>query len=86
MPAATTVELVYQGVIFIPSTEKRELLAKLLRDPALVRLLVFTRTKHAADRVVRHLVGAGIEAAAIHANKSQPQRERALAGFRAGHS
>jgi ATP-dependent RNA helicase RhlE len=49
-------------------------------------VLVFTRTKHGADRVARHLVGAGIEAAAIHGNKSQPQRERALAGFRAGHS
>ena len=48
------------------------------------RVLVFTRTKHGADRVVRHLVGAGIEATAIHGNKSQPQRERALAGFRDG--
>jgi ATP-dependent RNA helicase RhlE len=47
-------------------------------------VLVFTRTKHGADRVVRHLVGAGIEATAIHGNKSQPQRERALAGFRDG--
>src|SRR5271167_1103875 len=83
-PAATTVELVDQGVVFVPSTEKRELLAKLLRDPALARVLVFTRTKHGADRVVRHLVGAGIEASAIHGNKSQPQRERALAGFRDG--
>jgi len=47
-------------------------------------VLVFTRTKHGADRVTRHLVGAGIDAAAIHGNKSQPQRERALAGFRNG--
>jgi ATP-dependent RNA helicase RhlE len=47
---------------------------------------VFTRTKHGADRVVRHLSAAGIEAIAIHGNKSQPQRERALAGFRAGGS
>ncbi len=47
-------------------------------------MLVFTRTKHGADRVVRHLVNAGIEATAIHGNKSQPQRERALAGFRDG--
>src|SRR5439155_880775 len=51
---------------------------------ALARVLVFTRTKHGADRVVRHLIGAGIEAIAIHGNKSQAQRERALAGFRAG--
>jgi len=83
-PAATTVELVDQRVVFVASAEKRELLANLLRDPALARVLVFTRTKHGADRVTRHLVGAGIDATAIHGNKSQPQRERALAGFRAG--
>jgi ATP-dependent RNA helicase RhlE len=55
-----------------------------LKDPVCARVLVFTRTKHGADRVVRHLVSAGIEATAIHGNKSQPQRERALAGFRDG--
>ena len=83
-PSATTVERVEQGVVFVPSDRKRDLLATLLRDPVLARVLVFTRTKHGADRVVRHLVGAGIEATAIHGNKSQPQRERALAGFRDG--
>jgi ATP-dependent RNA helicase RhlE len=83
-PSATTVESVEQGVVFVPSDRKRDLLATLLRNPVLARVLVFTRTKHGADRVVRHLVGAGIEATAIHGNKSQPQRERALAGFRAG--
>jgi ATP-dependent RNA helicase RhlE len=83
-PPATTVELVDQGVVFIGSERKREALATLLRDPALARVLVFTRTKHGADRVVRHLSQAGIEATAIHGNKSQPQRERALAGFRSG--
>jgi len=83
-PSATTVERVEQGVVFVPSDRKRNLLATLLRDPVLARVLVFTRTKHGADRVVRHLVGAGIEAIAIHGNKSQPQRERALAGFRNG--
>jgi ATP-dependent RNA helicase RhlE len=56
----------------------------MLRDPALARVLVFTRTKHGADRVVRHLSASGFEAAAIHGNKSQPQRESALAGFRDG--
>jgi len=85
-PTATTVDLVDQGVIFVASTEKRELLTTLLGDPSFARVLVFTRTKHGADRVVRHLVGAGIDAIAIHGNKSQPQRERALAGFRAGRS
>jgi len=83
-PAATTVERVDQGVVFVPSDRKRDLLARLLRDPAFARVLVFTRTKHGADRVVRHLATSGIEATAIHGNKSQPQRERALAGFRDG--
>jgi ATP-dependent RNA helicase RhlE len=83
-PAATTVELVEQRVVFIPSDRKRDLLSTVLRDPAFARVLVFTRTKHGADRVVRHLAAAGIEANAIHGNKSQPQRERALAGFRDG--
>jgi ATP-dependent RNA helicase RhlE len=83
-PAATTVERVEQEVIFVPSDRKRDLLATLLYDPVFARVLVFTRTKHGADRVVRHLVTAGIEATAIHGNKSQPQRERALAGFRDG--
>jgi ATP-dependent RNA helicase RhlE len=83
-PSATTVERVEQGVVFVPSDRKRDLLASVLRDPVFARVLVFTRTKHGADRVVRHLVSAGIEATAIHGNKSQPQRERALAGFRDG--
>jgi ATP-dependent RNA helicase RhlE len=83
-PPATTVERVEQRVVFVPSDRKRDLLTTFLRDPVFARVLVFTRTKHGADRVVRHLAGAGIEAAAIHGNKSQPQRERALAGFRDG--
>jgi ATP-dependent RNA helicase RhlE len=82
--SATTVERVEQGVIFVPGDRKRDLLVAMLRDPSLARVLVFTRTKHGADRVVRHLAGAGIEATAIHGNKSQPQRERALAAFRDG--
>jgi ATP-dependent RNA helicase RhlE len=82
--SATTVQRVEQGVIFVPGDRKRDLLVAMLRDPALARVLVFTRTKHGADRVVRHLASAGIEATAIHGNKSQPQRERALAAFRDG--
>jgi len=85
-PPATTVERVDQAVTFVPSERKRDLLAALLRDQNFERVLVFTRTKHGADRVVRHLSQAGIGSAAIHGNKSQPQRERALAGFRAGHT
>jgi ATP-dependent RNA helicase RhlE len=68
----------------VPAERKRALLAALLRDPSFERVLVFTRTKHGADRVVRHLVDAGTKAVAIHGNKSQPQRERALAAFRGG--
>src|SRR5271163_2360383 len=83
-PPATTVERVDQRVVFVSSERKRDLLATMLRDPAFARVLVFTRTKHGADRVVRHLAATGIEASAIHGNKSQPQRERALAGFRDG--
>ena len=85
-PPATTVERVDQTVTFVPAERKRELLATILRDPDFARVLVFTRTKHGADRVVRHLSQAGIDSAAIHGNKSQPQRERALAGFRVGHT
>ena len=80
-PAATTVERVDQGVVFVPGDRKRDLLAAMLHDPALARVLVFTRTKHGADRVVRHLAGAGIEASAIHGNKSQPQREQLSPAF-----
>ena len=85
-PPATTVERVDQAVTFVPSERKRELLATLLHGQNFERVLVFTRTKHGADKVVRHLSQAGIDSAAIHGNKSQPQRERALAGFRAGHT
>jgi ATP-dependent RNA helicase RhlE len=83
-PAATTAERVEQSVILVSAERKRDLLTTLLLDPMFERVLVFTRTKHGADRVVRHLMGAGINAVAIHGNKSQPQRERALAGFRNG--
>jgi ATP-dependent RNA helicase RhlE len=83
-PSATTVDRVDQRVVFVRSDGKRDFLATMLRDPTFARVLVFTRTKHGADRVVRHLAGAGVEATAIHGNKSQPQRERALASFRDG--
>ena len=83
-PVATTAERVEQQVIFVSSGQKQALLASVLQDEAIERVLVFTRTKHGADKVVRHLDGAGINAAAIHGNKSQPQRERALAAFRSG--
>jgi ATP-dependent RNA helicase RhlE len=87
-PRATTVERVVQYGTFVNQAEKQALLTlrlKALReDRTLERALVFTRTKHGADRVVRHLAGAGIKAAAIHGNKSQPQRTAALEAFRQG--
>jgi len=83
-PAASTVERVEQRVVFVNQGDKQALLTITLREPSVERALVFTRTKHGADRVVRHLGGAGIEAAAIHGNKSQAQRERALKAFRDG--
>ncbi|WP_188410157.1 DEAD/DEAH box helicase [Agaricicola taiwanensis] len=83
-PVATTAERVEQRVIFLPAGEKRDHLAKLFADSSMERVLVFTRTKHGADRVTQHLEKAGIGAAAIHGNKSQSQRERALTAFKAG--
>ncbi len=83
-PVATTAERVDQHVIFIETARKQALLHAMVEKYAMKRALVFTRTKHGADRVVRRLTQAGIAAAAIHGNKSQPQRERALAEFKAG--
>jgi ATP-dependent RNA helicase RhlE len=82
-PVATTAERVEQGVVFVETAGKRRLLSDMLRKTA-GRTLVFTRTKHGADKVVRHLEADGMAAAAIHGNKSQSQRERALAAFRDG--
>ena len=88
-PQATTAERVEQYSTYINQAEKQALLTLSLRagldDKSIDRSLVFTRTKHGADRVVRHLAAAGVNAAAIHGNKSQAQRTRALEGFRSGH-
>ncbi len=83
-PVATTVEKIEQRVIFVEAARKRGLLAEILRGGKMGRTLVFTRTKHGADKVVQHLEAAGQPAAAIHGNKSQPQREKALAAFKEG--
>ncbi len=84
VPHTTTVERVDQRVILVETPRKPRLLAELMTDHAVDRALVFTRTKRGADRVTRHLAEAGVVATAIHGNKSQGQREQALAGFRAG--
>ncbi len=83
-PVAKTADRVEQKVIFVEAARKRQVLAELLRDKTMGRTLVFTRTKHGADKVTHHLEAVGQPAAAIHGNKSQPQRERALAAFRDG--
>ena len=83
-PAATTAERVEQWVTFVNQAEKPALLQCVLRGEGVERSLVFTRTKHGADRVVRQLGNAGILAAAIHGNKSQGQREKALDEFKRG--
>ena len=83
-PESTTVERVEQSLMFIEALRKRALLAELFAEKALNRVIVFTRTKRGADRVARYLDACGIEAASIHGDKSQSQRERALAAFKAG--
>ncbi len=83
-PVATTAERVAQSVIHVDPANKTKLLTALLQNPQITRALVFTRTKHGADKVVKVLTQAKLEAAAIHGNKSQANRERALAGFKNG--
>ena len=83
-PVATTAERVTQHVMFVDTAAKRGALRNLLSKGVQGRTLVFTRTKHGADRVVKYLDEYGVPSAAIHGNKSQGQRERALAAFRAG--
>ena len=83
-PTASTAEKVSQWVLHVQSNNKRSLLAEVLRDRAMARVLVFTRTKHGANRVAEHLNRGGVCSEAIHGNKSQSARERALAGFKKG--
>src|SRR5205085_6046098 len=71
-------------IIHVDRADKARLLASLLRDEPVERALVFTRTKHGADKVVKGLAKAAIAAEAIHGNKSQNHRERVLAAFRSG--
>ncbi len=81
-PVSSTAETVEQSVYFVEKQDKDKLLSHLLSDTAILRSLVFTRTKHGADKLVKLLLKEGIFAAAIHGNKSQNARQRALAGFK----
>jgi ATP-dependent RNA helicase RhlE len=83
-PVASTADKVEQSVYFVEKRNKPVLLAHLIETAPIARGLVFTRTKHGADRVVRHLHRVGIGAEAIHGNKSQNARQRALSNFKSG--
>ncbi len=83
-PKVVTVERIAQSVHHVATPQKRALLESLLADPGLKRVIVFTRTKHRANRVAEQLEKAGISADAIHGNKSQNARQRALDAFRKG--
>jgi ATP-dependent RNA helicase RhlE len=83
-PVASTVDQVQQHVYFVDQGNKRHLLVDLLTAPDVERCIVFSRTKHGANRVVTHLAKHKVQSAAIHGNKSQGARVRALEGFRSG--
>ena len=83
-PESTTAERVDQAVFHVANPNKLKLLEAVLSDPEIDRALVFTRTKHGADKVVRKLLTKQIKALAIHGNKSQPQRMKALEAFKRG--
>ncbi len=83
-PVSKTADRIEQSVLYIDQGAKSRLLAEILKAEPIDRAIVFTRTKHGADRVVRNLAASGVTAEAIHGNKSQGQRERALGNFREG--
>jgi ATP-dependent RNA helicase RhlE len=83
-PSATPVEAVSQAIYPVAELQKTDLLVRLLEEEKLDRVLVFTRTKHRADRVCRHLERNRIKGVAIHSNRTQAQRQRALDGFKDG--
>ena len=83
-PVSSTAERIEQSVYMVETSDKRRVLEKVLRDPAMERAIVFTRTKHGANRLVKELERGEIVAEAIHGNKSQGARQRALDNFRSG--
>jgi ATP-dependent RNA helicase RhlE len=85
-PTSTTAEKIEQKVLFVQKEKKRALLSELLNDKAIERVLVFSRTKHGADKIARHLQQKGISADAIHGNKAQNARQRALNSFKSGNT
>ena len=85
-PPTLTADRIEQRLFHVDAQQKRKLLVDLLHDPAMARVIVFTRTKHGANKVVEHLAKSGIPADAIHGNKSQNARQRAMENFRSGHA
>ena len=83
-PPSTTVDRVRQMVMFVNEADKKSAIGKLVKSPTVVRAIVFTLMKHEANKVAEYLTAQGVIAEAIHGNKSQGARERALAGFRSG--
>ena len=83
-PKEVTVERIEQKLMFVRKADKRRLLVKIIKEEKVKRGIVFTRTKHGANRLVKQLDQSGINAAAIHGNKSQGARTKALAGFKDG--
>ncbi len=83
-PESTTVEKIEQTLLFVEKSDKRRLLESVLEDKDIKKVLVFSRTKHGADRIVKNLTQAKVSSVAIHGNKSQNARERALSEFTNG--
>ncbi|EKE27723.1 MAG: hypothetical protein ACD_3C00164G0005 [uncultured bacterium (gcode 4)] len=83
-PVSSTAETVRQAIYFVKKNDKKLLLANLLKSPAIASVLVFSRTKHGADRIVKDLEKVWVPAEAIHGNKSQNARQRALGNFKSG--
>ncbi len=81
-PVSSTADTIEQGMYFVGKDDKRKLLVHILEDQKIKSALVFSRTKHGADKVVKDLLKAGIGAEAIHGNKSQNARQRALSNFK----
>ncbi|MDF1720251.1 MAG: DEAD/DEAH box helicase [Minwuia sp.] len=83
-PVAQPIELIDQRVMMIQAGDKRRVLVNVLKEEEAARAIVFSRTKHGADKITKHLEREGIRAVAIHGNKNQSQRDRALGQFRDG--
>ena len=81
-PASSTVDTISQSIYFVEKQQKKDLLIHLLKNPSIESVLIFTRTKYGADKLARTLTKAGIGAEAIHGNKTQNARQRALTNFK----